>query len=243
MPRLRHKRLGRREWSDDHRIQLQTGWDLFNGAWGDPVRLNLQDEQADAWPPKDIEADMRAAWADLREEIMAGYIDGLTRPWAWWKFDIGLPLWAEFGSFRDDQAETLDAMGGLTPAALSAGANDHLVARVFHNAAYNPAFRRVWGWWRFVSPERRDYSVPEAAQLVAIDRRGGEVLTVRERYVIANKADDPSYARNCPRVFLTRDECRALELPTTFEDEDETEIAADKLERLKMLMRRRRPRK
>lgn len=46
--------------------------------------------------PVPSEAELRAAWQQHRDSIMADYRDRPTRPWAWWQFDCtipGAPLW------------------------------------------------------------------------------------------------------------------------------------------------------
>ncbi len=97
--------------------------------------------------------------------------------------------------------------------------------RQLHVGTSDGLFERGWGWWRFRSPERRDYSRSEVLQLVDLERRGAEVLTNRESYVIKNKADLPVYNRsNSPRPWFTREEVEALGLPESFiaePDDDE----------------------
>lgn len=220
-PRLRQRHPGRREWTVGHRAQLQTAHDFFGDAWGG---RDLPMDQRDNWPPPEIAAEMRLAWDELATEIMAEYVDAIRRPWAWWVFEQGLPI-TEFRhwGYNNEEAEQLDRMGELTPAALAKAANDPQIARGVLNEAHEPAFRRRWGWWRFLSPERRDDEKLEAVQLVDLERRGAEVLTDRERHVIAHKADIPAFLKGCPKVHLLRAECEALGLPDCFIDPEPDE--------------------
>ena len=79
MRRVRKSR-SRREWSDAHQLQLESGFDWFDEAWSDhPSAAALKE--------------MRQAWSDCRESLLAKYFDQLpcTRPWAWWKFSAPSP--------------------------------------------------------------------------------------------------------------------------------------------------------
>lgn len=79
MPRRRRtRRLPRDEYHAGHVRQLVTGHDLKivpAPAWGNGKDFR-RDEAA-------------AAWAELREEILAAHVaeHPCTRPWAWWEFE------------------------------------------------------------------------------------------------------------------------------------------------------------
>jgi hypothetical protein len=215
-PRMRHALRQRNGWTDEQREHLSSGHDFFGSGWGNSARMSQAERER--WPSAEVEAEMRAAWEDLRESIMDERRDSLTRPWAWWVFEKGYPIRGCHFCGHHDQAETLDAMGELTETALLKASVDEQVTRGILNDAHESAFRRRWGWWRFTSPERRDPAIPEAVQLVQVENNGGEVLTDREKYIVKHKADVPAYTRGCPKVLLTSEECERLGLPDTFID-------------------------
>ena len=75
------KRRSRREWSDVQKLQLATGHDyLHETSWGNS-------------PTVDDLAEMKTAWKDTKDEIIAEHIakHPCTRPWAWWKFGAPEP--------------------------------------------------------------------------------------------------------------------------------------------------------
>ena len=75
MPRVRRRAHRQRAaWTDQHRMHLQRGYSFFAG---EGFARNPDIEQ------------VRAAWNDLRDEIMAAWIEQRpgTRPWGWWAFD------------------------------------------------------------------------------------------------------------------------------------------------------------
>jgi hypothetical protein len=220
MPKLRHRGLRERGWTNSHRNQLKHGHDFFHDAWSDAHQEER--EGRDNWPDAETLADMEAVWKFFREELLAEYADKIERPWAWWRFEFEydkstLPFDFDELDWRDRESAALDHFGLLTPAALAAAAKDSHITRGILNDCHEPAFRRCWGWWRFTSPERRDYSKPEAVQLVELERRGAEILTDRERYVIKHKADVPAYATGCAaKMYLSAAEVAALGLPAKF---------------------------
>lgn len=74
MPSIRRRtRRPRREWTDNHRCQLQVGYDHFASGWGCPSTLMDSEgrEAADAWPNPETLEEMRQAWADCRESLLA----------------------------------------------------------------------------------------------------------------------------------------------------------------------------
>jgi hypothetical protein len=215
MPKVNRRHPSQRGWNDSHKDHLRHGSDLFREAWGR--------EPAEGWPAE-ILTDMRLAWERFADELLAEYADKLERPWGWWKFDaapeiIGFVEASTFDTDQECEADALDRAGLLTPEALAKAGNDRrLSAGPLCDSSF-VAFRRRWHWWRFTSPERRDHGKPEAVQLVAIERNGGEVLTAREQYIAAHRADP--YAervekRGAVKVFLTPAEVEALGLPATF---------------------------
>ena len=97
MRRVRKSRA-RRTWTDAQELQLRTGFDYFDEAWSDhPSATDLKE--------------MRQAWQDCKDTVLAEHIERFpcTRPWAWWKFGAPEP--------RDesvDELEQLRPMGVLT---------------------------------------------------------------------------------------------------------------------------------
>jgi len=81
MRRVRKSR-SRREWSDAHRIQLQTGHDYFDEAWG----------PRSSWSAADLD-EMRSAWSDCQDAVLADHLERFpcSRPWAWWQFSSPEP--------------------------------------------------------------------------------------------------------------------------------------------------------
>ncbi len=221
MPRIQKRATRqRREWNAGHRTQLETGHDFFGFAWGGFERRPPDDLAV--WPTREIEIEMRQSWGDIGHEIMADFADTIRRPWAWWWIVQGRPLRVPMFDSRDEEAHELDRLGLLTDAALANAAADPSVTHGVKNEYHEPAFRRRWGWWRWMAPERRDYDELEAVQLVDIDRRGGDVLTNRERHIAKHKTD-PAAGSCAARVYLPRVECDALGLPDSFIDPYEME--------------------
>jgi hypothetical protein len=217
MTRRLRRRPAQRGWTNGHANQLRHGHDFLGDGWGDQSDLPL--DEREGWPPQEIENSMREAWENFRDELMDEFQDKLERPWGWWQFDCdfdleSLPFCGDDEDFHHAEAAVLDYFGLLTPAALAAAAKDVHVTRGVLNAVYEAPFRRRWGWWRFTSPERRDYSKPQGVQLAEIERRVGDVLTNRERHILKNKIDDPFY-KSGSKVWLTSDECEALGLDKT----------------------------
>lgn len=92
-PRLRRPR-GRREWRHEHHIHLAGGFSMFapfEPTWPDgrcpPGSFEPE------WPtPEEVE-DMRACWAERREEIIAEFGPTHGRPlWGEAIFELGVPL-------------------------------------------------------------------------------------------------------------------------------------------------------
>lgn len=204
MPTNRHRRTRQpvsayRDWTEKHRMQLLTGFDLGRGAWG---------RFSDKWhPPADALQDMRDAWADLRDEIMPRAKPG-TRPVAWWLFDAPEPR-----NVGEDEPEQLERMGLLTDAeleAIASTAQAEAARRDTHTTGGLP-FRRGWAFWRFVSPEPRDESTPEAFQLQALG-----LLDCVERLCTADPAGVQAgrYGAGLTSRFhyLSRDEREAFRL-------------------------------
>lgn len=106
MPRVRKRAsLRRRDWGDDHFVQLAVGFDYF-GAWGDPHRLPI--DQRDYWPAPEILEDMAACWAEHGEAIIAEFGERHGRPlWGEAVFDLGWNPRDALSSGRRRQAETL----------------------------------------------------------------------------------------------------------------------------------------
>ena len=76
MPRRsRHQRRQRIVYSESQRLQLETGIDFFEDAWGNGDQF---DARAAA-----------VAWSRLREEMLVAHVaeHPCTRPWAWWRFE------------------------------------------------------------------------------------------------------------------------------------------------------------
>lgn len=211
-----------RGWTKAHREQLASGHDWFHDAWGNLHEVPMEDRGD--WPPPQIESEMREAWEHFRDELMAEYADKVERPWGWWKFEFE----SEFPGVNPNrlktfgcspgvsaEAEVLDRLNLLTPKALEDASRNEQLTRGVLNEFHSQVFRRGWGWWRFVSPERRDYSKPEAVQLADIEKRGGEVLTNREQKILAHRGE-PADGSCRARVLLDRAEVEALGLPPEF---------------------------
>ncbi|HEX3998960.1 MAG TPA: hypothetical protein VHX65_10445 [Pirellulales bacterium] len=225
MPKINRRHVARREWTADHKDFLRYGLDVFRCVWGR--------EPKGGWPA-DMLDEMRLAWEHFRDELLAEHADKLGRPWAWWKFEADeklLTFWDESTADMNDvrEAEALDRGGLLSPAALEKAASDRQAIAGLENESWPRVFRRSWHWWRFVSPELRDYCKPEAVQLVEVERRGGEVLNAREKAIAETKADpmaEQAAAFNVTRVFLSSAEVEVLGLPESFiepidQDDDE----------------------
>jgi hypothetical protein len=89
MPRLRRKNLSQRDWTDSHKLQLQSGHDWFNDAFTDITDCPLAER--DKWPSGNVRAEMGAAWEDLRDEMLdEAEAAGKVPPWAAYVFDDGL---------------------------------------------------------------------------------------------------------------------------------------------------------
>lgn len=88
--------------SDAHREQLETGFDLFRDAYGDPTAnqpvfgrdgKTVVGTTGPAQRPFD-EALARRHWQEHGEEIMAAWLarhGAASRPWAWWQFESPEP--------------------------------------------------------------------------------------------------------------------------------------------------------
>lgn len=228
MPRIKRRHISTRGWNESHREQLIIGRPFFSGfPW--PHRGARGNPDALPWPAPDQVSEMAEAWAHFESDIMAEFADRFVRPWGWWFFSDGAKLidaaeWSYRDPSMEQQAEILDAAGLLSPAAIAAAAADSNLTHPVLNECYSEPFRRVWGWWRFLSPERRNESIPEAVQLVELEKRGAEILTGRELHLWQQREDDPDFAK-ANRIYLTRSEVEALELPAEFidpcEDDDE----------------------
>jgi hypothetical protein len=80
MPRgIKRRAKAKTEWTSHHRAHLLTGYDHFGRAFGGREALDL-----------DL---ARAAWEELREELLAEFIADrpFERPAAWWWFDAPEP--------------------------------------------------------------------------------------------------------------------------------------------------------
>jgi len=92
---LKKKREKRPVYSDVRKNYLLTGeWNLPDAN---------EDEQWDVFAFSGDGAAIRAAWEDLREELLADWLwqrPG-TRPWPWWDFDAPEPLRLRVGGKGD----------------------------------------------------------------------------------------------------------------------------------------------
>lgn len=85
MPTLR-RRQRRTNWNATHRAQLVTG---FFGCrrFGVPMRVATRFRGCESPHPHDA-ADVRLAWADLRDELLAT-VTNPSQLWAWRVFENG----------------------------------------------------------------------------------------------------------------------------------------------------------
>jgi len=104
MPRKLRKTKLVNAWPEGTILHLRAGRDLLGNGLG---------RDAD-------EATLRAAWDDLRDAVLAQHADHHakgwpSRPWAWWRFEVGQEPPGVLDSPRI-QAERLKAMGVLDAA-------------------------------------------------------------------------------------------------------------------------------
>jgi hypothetical protein len=99
MPKINRRHPARREFTEDHFIQLACGSDFFNTAWSSPVQIARRsnprrfadDIGPDEWPTAEALDEMRECWEQRRAEVEA--IAAKTPPgiaWAELVFDRGL---------------------------------------------------------------------------------------------------------------------------------------------------------
>lgn len=170
MRRTRRSRRAR-GWTDAHLLQLRCGHDFFREAWGDKP---FSEETL---------LDMRQAWARHGEEVELEHQESHKQPasrcWGWWQFESPVPL-------RYDVPEwyQLHQLGICTDEQARAAAEKQLF-----NATRNPyhviAFRRLFAWWHYRSPEPRNAAKLELSQLVDLHRRYGEILAPIECALLA----------------------------------------------------------
>ena len=174
MPSLKRKtKRKRNSYGDDHITHLATGHDFFNTAFGRVANLP-QDEPARKQRETAIHDAMEVAWAELRASVLDYHkkhpCNALaTRPWGWWEFDSPAPR--DPSLHEQEQLHRMDEVNDVErQAALNA----------WEEPSHFNYFRRPWEWWNLRSPAPRDYTTPETLQLVALERRGGEVLSAAE---------------------------------------------------------------
>jgi len=197
------RKRGRRRstaWHDGHITQLCCRWDYLHNAWGEGTDRSpyvLGSEEATL-------EDMERAYTVLRDQVMEGYSDQHPgkRPWGWWQFESEEPP-----DHSLPEPEQLERMGLLTEKELT---KLHKAAHGVLNEFHYPPFRREWGWWRFLSPHRRNWSISETEQLCSMRLE----LTKRERVLMEEKQDIAGFNKNSEWGFgiqdLSEDELKFL---------------------------------
>jgi len=127
------------------------------------------------------------------------------RAWYWWQVDSPEPR-----NRKIPEVEQLDRLGLLTDEEL------HMLERDTKwpppNEQHARLFDRPWGWWRFKSPDLRDWSITEPTQLVTMGRK---YLTDRECKIL-DTGIDPANQRfdseDLKEIFTT-DEIKRFNIP------------------------------
>jgi hypothetical protein len=175
----KRRKIRKTIWHDGHVSQLKSGWDFMYTAWGD--RLAKHPLILGTWNL--TLKDMRKAYLALRDQVMEGYSDlhPGKRPWAWWQF--------ESSESRDEtisEMEQLDRRGLLTGSELEKLREQ---AHGIRNECHETPFRRDWGWWRFLSPQCRNWEISEIEQLSSMRTE----LTEREQVLLDEKREIYAY--------------------------------------------------
>lgn len=144
-------------------------------------------------------ADMAAAWPVLRETILASWNYVGQRCLGWWLYEA-----PKRRNRKLPEVEQLERLGQLSESELE---TLKLSACGIANEYHEAPFRRSWSWWRFLSPQVRNWHIDEACQLLGMV----DELTWRENYIIANGKDIEGI-EGMPHLGLTADEREALGL-------------------------------
>ena len=130
-----------------------------------------------------------------------GHFPG-DRSWGWWQADSPEPRKPEL-----IEVEQLDRLGQLSDEELRMLERD--VNWPPPNEMSAHLFERPWAWWRFVSPDLRDWSSSEAVQLVTMGRKH---LTDRECEFLGT-GTDCSCSSHEPAEYFTPEEIQRFNVP------------------------------
>ena len=130
-----------------------------------------------------------------------GHFPG-ERCWGWWQCDAPEP--------RNDELpeiEQLNRLGLLSDAELRLLESN--ISWPPPNEYSAHLFDRPWSWWRFKSPDLREWSVSEPVQLVEMGRKH---LTDRE-FEFIDTGIDCSGSKHTPDEFFTDEEIQYFNIP------------------------------
>lgn len=81
MPKINRRHATRRDFTDDHKCQLASGFDYFGSGWSDPCRIrnlavrdgSYRHDMIVNWPSPEVLEEMRRCWEQHGEEIKADF--------------------------------------------------------------------------------------------------------------------------------------------------------------------------
>lgn len=213
MPRLKRKTPRHRDQCGSDEVWfLVSGFALAGpGAWGLGQGLKYHDL------PDETKAEIEKVYFANRDKVFERFHrfpQPGKRPWAFWEFEHPECI----GNGLPDE-ENLSRLGLLTDDELTAIEAKETSSNPPGSGFHDPPFRRSWGWWRFVSPEPRDWDTPETKQLTRLP----SFLTEREKQILVD-GTDPSTGghstsaealRTLSYLKLTENERDYLRIPRT----------------------------
>ncbi len=144
---------------------------------------------------------LRDAKSKVAPDDYFGHFPG-ERSWPWWECDAPEPRNKEI-----PEVEQLDRLGLLTDEELRMLERD--ISWPPPNEYSAHLFDRPWSWWRFKSPDLREWSVSEPVQLVEMGRKH---LTDRE-FEFIDTGIDCSGSKHTPDEFFTDEEIQYFNIP------------------------------
>ena len=199
MTKLHRKNASRRK-QNLANLDLVDMWAMIVGPY--PASTITTDEITHLYKEnREAFAVLRETHAVVQPGDTFGHFPG-KRCFGWWQVDSPEPHNKEL-----PEVEQLDRLGLLT---------DEELRILERDIDWPPAneysarlFDRPWAWWKFVSPDLRDWDIPEAVQLVEMGRKH---LTDRECEFL-DTGLDPVCSKRTPDEFFTTEEIQRFRIP------------------------------
>jgi len=152
---------------------------MQHGPWSDGRQEVTEDEMKQLYKEnRDAFTAVRDPKGQRQPSDTFGHFPG-KRSWCWWQVDAPEPRNREI-----PEVEQLDRLGLLTDEELRMLERD--IGWPPGNEQHARLFDRPWSWWRFVSPDLRDWSISDPSQLVTMGRKH---WTEREAAIIDTGID------------------------------------------------------